>query len=121
MVRTAVILLMLSITLPVNAGEPLAVRLTPNVALAPALLTVRAVIEADADNRALEVVAVSSDYYRSSVVPLDGANAPRLNVIEFKNLPPGTYEVTSILIGTSGERGAVANWFRVAPAVGSSR
>ena len=121
MVRTAVILLMLSITLPVDAGEPLTVRLTPNVALAPALLTVRAVIEADADNRALEVVAVSSDYYRSSVVPLNGANAPRLNVIEFKNLPPGTYEVTSLLIGASGERGAIAHLFRVAPAVGSSR
>ena len=92
MVKKAVFLCVLALSAPLDAGERLAMRVTPNMALEPARLTVRTVVEADSDNRGLEIVAQSADFYRSSSVQLDGASAPRLNVFEFKNLPTGTYE-----------------------------
>jgi hypothetical protein len=119
-VKKAVILCVLAFGAPSDAGEPFAMRLSPNVALEPALMTVRAVVEADTDNRALQIIAESPNFYRSSVIQLDGANAPRLNVFEFKNLPTGTYEITGILLGTHGPRVAVSRLFRVAPAPGSA-
>ena len=121
MVKKAVFLCVLAVSVPLDAGERLAMRVTPNMALEPALLTVRTMIEADPDNRGLEVVAQSADFYRSSSVQLDGASAPRLNVFEFKNLPMGTYEVTSVLVGSAGRRAIVSRGFRVAHAPGSSR
>ena len=121
MLRRAVFLCVLAMALPSVAGEPLAMRVSPKVALEPAFLTVQATIEADSDNRALEIVAESSNFYRSSSIQLDGANAPRLNVFEFKNLPTGTYDVTSVLVRSTGQRTVVSRVFRVAPAAGSSR
>ena len=121
MVKRAVFLCFLAAALPSSAGEPLAMRVSPKIALEPALLTVQTTVEANSDNRALEIVAESADFYRSSSIQLDGANAPRLNVFEFKNLPNGTYEVTSVLVGSSGQRAVVSRVFRVAPAMGSAR
>ena len=121
MVKRAVFLCALATALPSTAGEPLAMRLSPRVAFEPALLTVRAVIEADAENRTLEIVATSADFYRSSRIDLEGATAPRLNVFEFRNLPRGTYEVTSILDRSDGQRTTVSRRFSVAASAGSSR
>ena len=121
MVKKAVFLCVLALSAPLDAGERLAMRVTPNMALEPALITIRTFVEADADNRGLEVVAQSADFYRSSSVQLDGASAPRLNVFEFKNLPMGTYDVTSVLVGSAGRRAIVSRSFRVAPAPGTSR
>ena len=121
MVKKAVFLCVLALSAPLDAGERLAMRVTPNMALEPALLTVRTIIESDADNRGLEVLAQSADFYRSSSVQLNGASAPRLNVFEFKNLPMGTYEVTSVLVGSSGRRAIASRAFRVAHAPGSGR
>jgi len=43
MVKNAVFLCVLAISVPLNAGERLAMRVTPNMALEPALLTVRTI------------------------------------------------------------------------------
>src|SRR4051812_12302671 len=50
-------ILMLASTLPIGAGERLTLKVSPAVAFAPANLVVRATILADADNRAVEIVA----------------------------------------------------------------
>ena len=121
MLGRTVFLCALAVAVPSAAGEPLVMRLTPAVALEPAQLTIRASIEADSDNRALEIVAESTDFYRSSEISLDGESAPRLNVFEFKNLPTGTYYVTGVLIGSRGHRAVVSRVFRVEPAGGSTR
>ena len=47
MVKKAVFLCVLALSAPLDAGERLAMRVTPNMALEPALLTVRTVIEAE--------------------------------------------------------------------------
>jgi hypothetical protein len=77
-------------------------RVSPAVAFAPANLVVRTTIEADADNRAVEIVAESLDFYRSSQIQLDGQYAPRTTMFEFRSLPPGEYEVTATLLSAKG-------------------
>jgi len=87
---------------PLGADERLALKVSPAVSFAPANLVVRATIHADAANRAVEIVAESNDFYRSSEIELDGQNAPRTNMFEFRSLPPGTYEVRATLLGGDG-------------------
>jgi len=80
---------------------------SPATSLAPANLIARVTIESDADNRAIEVIAESSEFYRSSEISLDGRNAPHVNVFEFRSLPSGEYEVRAVLKGTSNQTRAV--------------
>jgi len=101
-------ILMLITTLPMGAGERITVKVSPAVAFAPANLVVRTMIEADQDNRAVEIVAESADFYRSSQIQLEGDKAPRTTNFEFRSLPPGTYEVRALLIGTGGGQRAFA-------------
>ena len=96
-------------TLPLGAGERLTMKVSPAVAFAPANLIVRATIVADADNRAVEIVAESEDFYRSSTIQLEGDRAARTNTFEFRSLPPGTYEVRAHLLGSNGEQRAAVS------------
>ncbi len=84
---------------PATAGERLILKVSPNIAFAPANLIVRTTVEANPDNRAIEIVAESTDFYRSSEVQLDGDRAPRSARFEFRSLPPGTYTVRATLKG----------------------
>jgi len=96
-------------------------RVTPELTLAPGLLTVRASVESDPQNRFLDVVAESEDFFRSSRIQLDGRDAPVLNVIEFRNLPTGLYQITGVLMGERGPRATVLKLAKVAPSVGGLR
>ncbi len=87
-----------------HGTEKLTIRVSPMVSPAPAFVTVRAMVEADADNRALDIIAESRDFYTSSQVTLNGAESPRVNEIHFRSLPEGSYDVTVILTGTRGRR-----------------
>ncbi len=107
----AAVLLLLA--LPAGAGDKLAMNVSPSVAFAPANLVVRAYVAADADNRAIEVIAESEDFYRSSEVQLDGDKAPRTNVFEFRSLPTGTYQVSAVLIGSQGQKALVRSQVNV--------
>jgi hypothetical protein len=95
--------LLLLATTAVGAGERLAISVRPAVAFAPANLIVRAMVEASKDNRAIEIVAESDNFYRSSEVTLDGAEAPRITSLELRSLPPGTYEISVTLMGANSQ------------------
>ena len=95
-------MLLLAGTAPMGAGERITLKVSPAVAFAPANLVVRATILADPDNRAVQVVAESADFYRSSEVQLEGDKAARTNMFEFRSLPPGTYQVSANLMGADG-------------------
>src|SRR5574342_83192 len=95
--------------------EPLRMQLSPAVAREPAVLTIRVLVEAAEDNRMLQVVAESPTFYRSSEVQIDGDHATPLNVFQFRNLPTGLYQVTSILIGSHGRRATASRQARVEP------
>jgi hypothetical protein len=88
---------------PIRATEPLVLRVSPSVCFAPANLVVRTTVEANAGNRAIEIVAESPEFYRSSEVQLDGDKAPRTTTFEFRSLPSGTYEVKATLFGETGK------------------
>jgi hypothetical protein len=88
----------------IHGTEMLTIRVSPAVSSAPAVVTVRAFVEAHADNRALDIIAESRDFYTSSQVTLNGADSPRLNEIHFRSLPEGNYAVTVILMGSRGRR-----------------
>jgi hypothetical protein len=94
--------MMMMAAAPLGAGDALALRVSPAVSFAPANLVVRATVEANAANRAMEVVAESADFYRASMIELEGEKARRTNMFEFRSLPPGTYEVKATLIGSDG-------------------
>jgi hypothetical protein len=93
---------------PVGAKEALAIRVSPAVSFAPASLVIRTTIEPDPYNRAVEIVADSEQFYRSSLVQLDGERAARTRNLEFRSLPPGEYEVKATLIGLDGHERALA-------------
>lgn len=102
-----------------NGGQPLTLQVSPAMTAAPAVISVRALIEANDDNRALEIVAQSSEFFRGSRIELDGRDAPPLSVFQYSNLPPGLYEVSAFLIGTNGQRAAVSKIVKVVPRTGS--
>lgn len=106
-VRGLLVVASLLLPLSAGAGEKLSMKVSPAIAFAPANLVVRAYVTADPDNRAIEVVAESPDFYRSSEMQLDGDKAPRINVFEFRSLPTGTYQVSASLIGSQGRRALV--------------
>jgi hypothetical protein len=97
------ILVLLTTPVVTRTGERLAMRVSPSVAFAPADLTVRTTIESNASNRTLVIIAESEDFYRSSEIPLDGANAPRTRSLAFRSLPGGIYSVRAVLKGANDE------------------
>jgi hypothetical protein len=101
-------IMMATTALPLGAGERLTIRASPAISFAPANLIVRAVIEADAQNRAVTVIADSDNFYSSSEIQLEGDQAPRTSTFEFRSLPPGIYEVKVMLIGADGRQRALA-------------
>ena len=99
-------------TRPVG-DQPLRLSVSPAVAIAPSWISVRAMIEADDDNRFLEIIAQSSEYTRSSTIELDGRRAPRVAVFDYPGLPSGRYEVSGWLVGTHGTRATASQFVRV--------
>ena len=76
----------------------------PRIGQAPAVVIIEVLVEPASENRFLDFVVDSGDYYRSSRVQLTGAAAPRVSVVEFRAVPAGAYDV---LISMSGEAGTV--------------
>jgi hypothetical protein len=107
-VRTWVFGLAVMTTAVVGAKEPLSMRVYPAVSFAPADLVIRTSIEPDANNRAMEVVADSGEFYRASEIQLEGDRAPKTTTFEFRSLPPGEYAVTAVVVGADGRQRALA-------------
>ena len=55
---------------------------TPAVAKAPAEVRIQVWVTPQDDNRTLEIVVDSGDFYRSSAIPLDGAQAAQSFTVE---------------------------------------
>jgi hypothetical protein len=104
-----------------DGGQPMSLQVSPAMAPEPAFVSVRVLLEANDDNRSLEIVAQSPEFFRSSRIDLNGRNAPRLAVFEYPSLPQGLYEVSAVLVGTGGRRATVSRLVRVVPSAGSGR
>ena len=106
--RFLVLGLMLTATAAVGANPSLGIKVSPAVSFAPANLIIRTSVDPDADNRALEVVAQSADFYRSSTVTLDGDRAAKTTQFEFRSLPPGEYEISVVVTDVGGRQRAIS-------------
>ena len=106
--RFLVLGLTLAATSAAGANQPLAIKVSPAVSFAPTNLVIRTSVDPDAGNRALEVVAESEDFYRSSTVTLDGDRAPKTTQFEFRSLPPGEYEISVVVTGADGRQRAIS-------------
>lgn len=104
--RLGVLITGLAIATTTGAGaiEPISIRVSPAVSFAPANLVIRTSVEPDADNRAMEIVADSEEFFRSSAVQLNGDRAPKTTMFEFRSLPPGDYQVRAVLFGADGRQ-----------------
>ena len=99
---------MLAATGSVGAGEKITMKASPEISFGPTNLTIRTSTEHDAANRAMEIVIDSEAFYRSSTIQLEGAQAPRTSVLEFRGVPVGTYVISVRLLGRGGESRAYA-------------
>jgi hypothetical protein len=98
-----------------NAGSKLTLRVSPAISMAPAFVIATITVERDADNRQLEVAADSANFFRSSLIALDGDRAPRTNQITWRDMPGGEYAVIAVLYGTDGQRATVRQSVLIAP------
>jgi hypothetical protein len=98
-------------TATVGAAGPVSIKVNPTVSVAPALLAIRVNVEPQSENRALEIVLDSNDFYRLSRVQLDGDHAPTVSELKIDGVPAGNYQVTATVIGADGKNGMVARAF----------
>ena len=90
------------------AGDPVSIRVNPTVSVAPTMLAIRVNVVPQPENRALEIVVDSSDFYRLSRVQLDGEHGPIVSTLKIDSVPAGAYEVTATVIGGDGKRRTMA-------------
>jgi hypothetical protein len=100
--------LLLATAFTVSAGERLSIAVSTSQAFAPATATIRVHVTPNADNRGLEVSVDSGQYYRSSWIQLDGAEAPQTVTVEVRGLPGGHYQIRGALVDSSGRPCAFA-------------
>jgi hypothetical protein len=108
-IRLFALSLLFPATLTVRAGERLTLAVSPLQSFAPTNLIVQVHVAPDDANRALEITADSSEYYRSSRIQLDGKDAPRTITSELRSLPGGDYDVGVVLIDSAGHARAFAH------------
>ena len=102
--RWLILAMALTSTAVGGAKERVSMRVSPAFSFAPANLVIRASVEPDAQNRSIEVVADSENFYRASMVQLEGERSPKTMMFEFRSLPPGDYELTATVTGSTGQR-----------------
>lgn len=95
-------------TVSASGTEQLRIAVSPAQSFAPSNLNIRARIVPNAENRAIEVIAESDDFYRSSQISLEGEQAPATIMFEFRAVPGGDYLVHGVLTDGAGHRRAIA-------------
>ena len=104
--RSALSLVVATVVLYAASGSAadgrLRIEVSPRISQAPAQVRIRAIVTPSAENRGLRVVADSGEFFRSSYLPLEGADAAPITDTSFKNLPGGEYEVTVTLVDSQG-------------------
>jgi len=48
------------------------------------------------------IVADSGEYYRSSVIQLDGESGPHMVILELRSVPGGDYEIRAAVVDGAG-------------------
>jgi len=91
-------------TTGVQDGTPLSLQLSPKAALAGTYVQARIRVHPDVQNRLLRISVESPNYFRSSDVMLNGADAAATHVVPWRARPAGSYAVVAVVYGVEGER-----------------
>ena len=92
-------------TAALRADPTLELRLTRKYTFSPGYVRSLVRVSPHPDNRLLRVTLDSADYYRSSDIELDGADAARSHFLNWTSLPAGHYDIVATLFGPDGPRG----------------
>jgi hypothetical protein len=104
----ALVISAMVISAPARAAESAAaISVTPLKAFAPPTVQAFVRVPRHPDNRLLRVTLDSGAFYRSSDLPLEGANAPTTHWVRWPSLPPGNYVVLLELVRVDGTRQVV--------------
>ena len=101
-----------------NSDAALKLDVSPSISRAPAAVKVRVTVVPAPGDRALNVVAESDNYYRSSEVQLEGRDSGAINVFEFRDLPTGLYQITGVVMTAQGPRATALRIIKVEPGLG---
>ena len=101
---TAVVLGRQGLLNAASDAPKLTVRVAPLVRLTRGDARGVVIVPRNADNRLLRVILESEDYYTLSEIQLDGGDAPQSHVLNWRDLPPGSYSVIVRVYGTTGLR-----------------
>ncbi|HET9831082.1 MAG TPA: hypothetical protein VFP91_05220 [Vicinamibacterales bacterium] len=99
---TGALVVALGSALPLGAAERVTMTVSPTRSFAPYDVVVRVHVAPDVANRAVVIVAESGDYYRSSVVQLDGESGPPMIVLELRSVPAGDYRIRAAVYDETG-------------------
>jgi hypothetical protein len=86
-----------------RAADRVYIRVWPTTSMAPSHFLVRVIIDRNASNRWIKVTAQSADYFGSSEGQLDGERSSRLRVVQFREVPAGSYEVRALVFDGNGD------------------
>jgi len=86
-----------------DAADSVNIRVWPATSMAPTSFTVRVIIERQAANRWIKVTVDSENYFGSSEGQLEGERSSRLRVVQFRDVPAGTYEVRAVVLDQNGD------------------
>ena len=95
-------ILALSLFVIPSLDDPLRVRVSPGVALAPAAIRVVATVRPHEANRALTVTVESDTYRQSQRVSIEGAEPRRTFIVRFSDIPEGDYAIRATLKRNDG-------------------
>ena len=104
LIGVCLVMLVLAAAWPRADDQPLGLRVSPTIGMAPTDIVVRAFIEPDTRNRSVVFSVDSAAFYSSSDAELEGDRAPRTKQVTFRSVPAGAYDVRVTLIGTDGHR-----------------
>jgi hypothetical protein len=93
---------LLMIAAPINAEEWMTMAVSPRQSFSPTNLRVQVRLQPSADNRLLDVIADSPDFFSRSQIQLEGDRAPRTLIVEFRGVPSGEYRVSGFLLNSLG-------------------
>ena len=93
---------------PAGASDAVKIAVSPTHSFAPSLMRIRVRVEPNTDNRMLRIIVDSDDFYRQTDVQLEGDRSAATTEMEVRNLPGGEYEVSAVVIGSSGKPRATA-------------
>ena len=88
-----------------DASEVVEIHLRGRYFMEPATVHITVAVEPDEANRVLRIEADGDQVFRASDLALSGASEKRMHLLQFKNLPAGSYVLRAQVYSADDMRG----------------